>query len=289
MSGRICSICLTFDVDAFSLWVTSFSSVSPSVISRGEFGTTRGVPRILDLLDKTGIAATFFIPATVANHYKELTRRIHSAGHEIGVHGFQHERIVGLSWDEEFDIARRSLEALESITGRRPVGYRAPGWELTENSVAILEDLGVTYDSSQMADDYHPYRCRRHDSVTDGMFVPGTESSLWEIPVAWELDDFPYFLFNPRPYFAGRCSPAEVLDLWVSEFHSAMTTGPGAVFTLTMHPELIGRLPRIQMLERLITIIRDQPGTQFSTLEGVIEDLTARKDHDANTEEESNV
>jgi peptidoglycan-N-acetylglucosamine deacetylase len=271
--GSGCSVCLTFDFDAFSLWVTSFGTASPSHISRGEFGAHRGLPRILNLLARTDVRATFFVPAVVAQRYRSAVVEIHSSGHEVAVHGYHHERLVGLSRSAELDIARRSVDTLGSITGVAPVGYRAPGWELTLNSIGVLEELGFRYDSSQMADDYRPYRCRKDDRIEGTDWTPGPASDVWEVPVSWELDDFPYFVFNPRPMYSGLRDPDDVYKIWATEFGCAVAEGPDSVFTLTTHPEFIGRAPRVKMLERLIGLMSETDGVLFSSVSDFVAGL----------------
>lgn len=81
------TVCLTFDVDGMSAWIGSVKSNNPSVLSRGEF-TVVGTPRILNLLAKKHIQATFFIPGHTAYAFPDLVKQIRDAGHEIGHHGW---------------------------------------------------------------------------------------------------------------------------------------------------------------------------------------------------------
>ena len=87
------------------------------------------------------------------------------------------------------------------------------------------------------------------------------------MPVAWELDDYPYFTFTNRPLFGGMHATDHVLCLWRDEFDYCHRHVADGVFTLTMHPQVIGRGPRILMLSRLIDHMQAQPGVRFSTLE----------------------
>ena len=267
-------VCLTFDVDAVSLWTATFRSGSPSEISRGEFSTNVAVPRILDLLERHDIRATFFVPAITARQFRAAIESIATAGHEVGAHGDLHERLVKLDPAEETAVHERSIETLEEVTGSRPRGFRAPGWELSLHTIGILEDLGFTYDSSQMATEFTPYRARRGDLVDATDWAPGTETDVWEIPPAWELDDFPPFFARP-PAFVPAWTVEQVEAAWREEFDVALTSAPGGVFTLTMHPEVIGRGPRLAMLERLIAHIREQDGVAFAAMGQVADELVA--------------
>jgi len=265
-------VCLSFDVDALSLWLTTFRSSLPSDLSRGEFGVLAGVPRILELLERTGISATFFVPAMTARQFPTLVAEIAAHGHEIAGHGDVHEDMARLGPEEEEQAHRRSVEALGDLLGTPPTGYRAPGWQLTPKTIAIIEALGFTYDSSQMATDFTPYRARRDDRADDGGWKPGPVSSVWEIPVAWELDDFPHFFLRPPHFVPGR-SIADVEEQWYSEFRYAHCNVPNGVFTLTMHPQVIGRGPRLEMLARLIEKMRAASGVRFSRIRDVVSDL----------------
>jgi peptidoglycan/xylan/chitin deacetylase (PgdA/CDA1 family) len=159
-------------------------------------------------------------------------------------------------------VHRRSVETLAEVVGARPRGFRAPGWELSANTIELLEELGFAYDSSQMATEFVPYRARRGDRIDGGEWSPGIETDVWEIPVSWELDDFPPFFIRP-PSFTVTRSVRDVETAWREEFDYALAHVPGGVFTLTMHPEIIGRGPRLQMLDRLIRYMRDHDHVSF--------------------------
>lgn len=258
------TVCLTFDVDGFGIWLSTFRQVSPTPLSRGEFGATIGLSRVLDLLARRGVKATFFVPAHTARSFPEQARKIVAAGHEIAAHGLIHESPVGLQPEEERRLLLGSLDALESITGVRPVGYRSPAWDLSENTIAILEDAGLFYDSSMMSGDYKPFFARKGDLLSEAGYQFGVESAVLEFPVAWELDDFPYFQFLSRPLNPGLRLTSDVEALWKGEFDEAHLEH--GVFTLTCHPEIIGRAPRIRMLERLIEHMQSQDGVFFKTM-----------------------
>lgn len=262
------TVCLTFDFDAVSIWVSTFKQTSASPISRGEFGARVGLPRILDLLARRRVKATFFVPGHTAVSFPDLVRQIRAEGHEIGAHGYCHESPVNSSPTEEAELLSRSVAKLQTVLGDafRPLGYRSPAWDLSESSIAILEAQGFLYDSSLMADDFRPYRPRRGDQVDSERFTPGTPSRMVEMPVAWELDDYPYFHWSSRPLNPGLRNTDDVLSIWREEFDYCRGHVPDGVFTLTNHPEIIGRGPRIQMLEKLIDHMQGDSGVVFSTL-----------------------
>jgi peptidoglycan/xylan/chitin deacetylase (PgdA/CDA1 family) len=161
-----------------------------------------GKKPMICLLSRYNIRATFFVPAETARRHPDLVKEIHLQGHEIGHHGDIHENPVDLKIEEERRILATGIETLEKITGKRPLGYRSPSWDLGKNSVQLLREYGFIYDSSMMADDYHLYY------VED----KGEPTHLVEVPVSWELDDAPHFLFMFRPvYYAGMSTPSKVL------------------------------------------------------------------------------
>jgi peptidoglycan/xylan/chitin deacetylase (PgdA/CDA1 family) len=262
------TVCLSFDFDAVSLWVSTFKQTSATPVSRGEFGANVGLGRVLDLLASRGVKATFFVPGHTASAFPGQTNRIVEEGHEIGVHGYCHETPVGLSRDAEAELLDLAIAKLRKTLGQSfsPAGYRSPAWDLSNNSVSLLLERAFSYDSSMMADDFRPYRARSGDEVNEDDFVRGPVTRLVEMPVAWELDDFPYFNFISRPLFGALRTPDDVLQCWKGEFDYCHNHVPGGVFTLTMHPQIIGRGPRIEMLGRLIDHMQSQPGIAFSTM-----------------------
>jgi peptidoglycan/xylan/chitin deacetylase (PgdA/CDA1 family) len=261
------TVCLTFDFDATSLWISTFKQLTATPLSRGEFGAYVGLPRVLELLASEDLSATFFIPAHTAVSFREQTLRIRDAGHEIGVHGYCHETPVGLTKEAEAEILDQSVKKLKRVLGTdfHPFGYRSPAWDLSGSSVELLEDRGFLYDSSMMADDYHPYWARRGFVANEEHYHPGTPTRLLEMPVAWELDDFPHFVFLNKPMYLGMRAPSEVFKIWKGEFDFCHSLGDG-VFTLTLHPQVIGRGPRIDMLRNLIQHMKDIPGVVFRAM-----------------------
>lgn len=274
------TVCLTFDFDAISLWIGPFGATSPSMISRGEFCAV-GARRILTLLDREQIPATFFITGHTADTYPEVVREIAAAGHEIGHHGYLHENPIALETRErEREVLLRGLDALDRAGSVRPTGYRSPSWDTSPWTVDLLIEHGFRYDSSLMGDDFTPYWCRTGDVIDhDGPYRFGPETSLVEMPVSWLLDDFPHFeylvlrpggLRNP-----GLSAGSKVEEIWSDEFAFMHREIPGGVFNLTMHPQVIGRGHRMLMLERLIARMRTHDDVTFTTLGAAAEAFRA--------------
>jgi len=262
------SVCLTFDFDAMSVWIGSARSNNPSMISRGEFGAV-AMDRILALLKRKDIPATFYVPGHTALAFPDHVKAIADHGHEIGHHGWVHENPADFDEQGERDILEKGFEALHKTAGITPVGYRSPAWDLSPRSIALLLEHGFLYDSSCMGNDFSPYFLRDGDQWSvDGPYVFGKPSELVEMPVWWGLDDFPPFEFVFGMMMAMN-SPSTVEESWRDEFDWGYGNVEGGVFIPTMHPQVIGRGSRMMMLERLIDHMAACEGVVFETMETV--------------------
>src|SRR3982751_858361 len=150
--GARCAVALSFDSDHETNELRE-AGESIGRLSQGQYGSRHGVPRILDALKKSAVKASFFVPAVTALLYPDEQRRVAAEGHEVGIHGWIHERNSVLPLEAERDLQFRAADTLEKITGRRPVGIRTPSWDFSPNTLAITREMGLEYDSSMMADD----------------------------------------------------------------------------------------------------------------------------------------
>ncbi|MEA2527141.1 MAG: peptidoglycan-N-acetylglucosamine deacetylase [Thermomicrobiales bacterium] len=269
MTNPRATVCLTFDFDAISIWIGPFAATSPSMISRGEFGVV-GVERILRLLEQRGIRATFFVTGHTAETYPESLRAIVAAGHEVGHHGYLHENPCALeSREREEQVLLRGLEALDKVAGVRPVGYRSPAWDNSPYTIELLLKHGFRYESSLMGKDFEPHWCRLGDVIqADGPYLFGQPVDLVELPVSWILDDWPHFeyLSLGGRISPGLSAPSKVEEIWRGEFDFMYRDVPGGLYTLTMHPQVIGRGHRLLMLERLVDYMAGHEEVRFTTL-----------------------
>ena len=264
-SARL-SCCITFDFDAMSSWIGSAKSENPSMISRGQFGAV-AVPRILNLLRRYAVHASFAVPGHTAYAYPDVVKRIAGDGHEILHHGWVHENPARLDEVGERRVLERGIEALECVLGRRPVGYRSPAWDLSKSSIALLLEYRFLYDSSCMGHDSYPYYLRVGDEGSrDAAYQFGETVDLVELPVTWGLDDFPLSEYVPG-FNEGLRPAAQVEELWRGDFDYALENAPGGIFTLTLHPQVIGRGNRMRMLERLLEYFASHEGVDFVSME----------------------
>jgi peptidoglycan/xylan/chitin deacetylase (PgdA/CDA1 family) len=254
--GARCAVALSFDSDHETNELRE-GGESIGKLSQGQYGNRQGVPRILSLLKHHEVPASFYVPAVTALLYPEEQQRVVAEGHEIGIHGWIHERNSVLPYDAEKDLMQRSSDVLEKITGVRPVGMRTPSWDFSPNTLALTRDLGLLYDSSLMAD----VDCYE-------LLLDGENTGVIELPVEWIRDDAVYFGMNRfaglRPY----TPPADVFDIFKREFDAAYKEG--GLFQLTMHPHIIGYRSRIWILEELIRYMRSLPGVWFATHADVV-------------------
>jgi peptidoglycan/xylan/chitin deacetylase (PgdA/CDA1 family) len=241
------TVCLTFDFDALSVWL-AYDRVTPAMLQRGEYGARVGVPRVLAFLEERGLPATFFVPGHTVDSFAEETTAILEAGHEVAHHSYAHvDPSLQTAGEERADM-ERAWATLERI-GVQPLGFRAPSADLSESTLALVEELGFLYDSSLMTDDYRPFRPRIGDRVARGEPLQrGREACFWELPLSFELDDWVHFQFNFDPYRKGGAPPSDVLEIWRGEFDWMHENVDGGVLTLCMHPQVIGRGHRMTML-----------------------------------------
>ena len=268
------SVAITVDHDAIS---DSIRRGDPPVkLSHAEFGPRVGAKRILELFEDREIPATWFVPGHTLTTFTDDTEAILGGGHELACHGWFHEDFAELSAGEQEDVLGRSVEAVRTIVGAAPAGFRAPYWSLGGETLELIEAAGFRYDSSLMADDYRPYRIRHGDrhSTTDGT-TWGEPGGLVEVPVYWAMDDWPHF--EPGPGRSGLSAPSAVLEIWTEELRYADEHAPGGLVMVTVHPECIGRGHRMAMLERFIDAAAALDAVVFERLDAVVERAAANR------------
>jgi peptidoglycan-N-acetylglucosamine deacetylase len=250
-AGNRCAVALSFDSDHETIELRN-GGQSFGRLSQGQYGARSGSPRILALLARHGVPASFFMPAVSAMLHPEEARAVVQAGHEIAIHSWIHELNSKLDHESERDLASRARDTLETITGQRPVGMRTASWDFSPWTLKIIREMGLLYDSSLMADD-EPYE----------LLDEGEPSGIIELPVEWIRDDAVYFNMDRfsglRPY----TPPEAVLDIFRREFEAAYDEG--GLFLLTMHPHHIGHRSRIWILDELIRLAKSKPGVWFAT------------------------
>lgn len=248
-----CAVVLSFDVDAELFWNVWLPS-KPKLfdIAQGTYGPRVALPRLLKVLERQGVKATFFTPGWVIEKYTDNLREVVKKGHEIAYHGYLHENTDNLSLEEERAAIQRGSDCIKSITGKHPVGHRMGR---SANTLKLLQEFGFIYDSG-FPDDDVPYR----------IDVDGKKTDLVELPVSLAFNDSMYFAQSFDVPARVIKTPDEVYKMYCREFDQLYSEGRYCMFML--HPQLIGRPGRAAMLERTIKYMKSK-GVWFATAEQV--------------------
>ncbi len=255
--GARCAVALSFDSDHETNELRD-GGKSIGRLCWGQYGNRVGVPRILKVLERYDVRASFYVPAVTALLHPDEQRSVAAAGHEIGIHGWIHELNSALPYEAERDLLMRSADALERIAGVRPVGLRTPSWDFSPHTLRIEKEMGLLYDSSLMADE----DCYE-------LLLDGEPTGVIELPVEWVRDDAVYFMMHRFQSLRPYTPPADVLDIFRRELDAAYEEG--GLFQLTMHPHVIGYRSRIWILEEIIRYARSRPGVWFGTHAEVVD------------------
>ena len=241
------AVCLSFDTDTEAPLLRD-GTTSPTSLSAAAFGAESGMPRILAMLEKYQVPSTFFVTGVDAMLHPEMvTAIIRSGRHEIGVHGWIHETPTRLGAAEEERLLDQAIEYLTKVTGKKPVGYRAPSWAFSAATLDLILKKGFLYDSSLQALD-EPYE----------VMSRGKNTGLVELAIDWTLTETPFLGQN------GRMAVPELLyKLYRDEFDGAYKEG--TLFVLTLHPYLSGHRAPMKHLEEFVAYMKSKPDVWFAT------------------------
>jgi peptidoglycan-N-acetylglucosamine deacetylase len=253
--GARCAVALSFDADHDTIPLRD-NDHSPMRISQGQYGNRRAMPRIRALLQREAIPASFFYPAVSALLYPDEVRGVAGEGHEIGIHSWIHEKNTDLPYEAERDLSFRAAEVLTRLAGRAPVGMRTASWDFSVNTLRIIREMGLLYDSSLMADD---------DAYE--LLADGEPTGVVELPPEWIRDDAVYWNFVRFSALRPYTPPSAVLEIFKAEFDGAWSEG--GLFLLTMHPHITGHRSRMPVLDGLIAHMKAKGGCWFATHEQV--------------------
>ncbi len=277
------------DIDSVAGQIGSYAGgESPSDIQRGVFASEVGNIRLLNLFKKYNLQTTFFIPGHSIESFPKEVMKIVEAGHEIGAHGYLHENPIAMTPTQEEAVLVKSIELIEKFSGKKPRGYVAPWWEMSNSTAALLLKYGFTYDHSQGYRDFQPFYARVGDtwnlidySKTAGEWmrpmVHGKEIDLVEIGANWYVDDLPPMMFMKKvPNSHGFVNPRDIEEMWRDQFDWVYRDMDYAAFCFTIHPDVAGRPQVIMMLERLIEYISKHSGVKWATFEQITNDFRRR-------------
>lgn len=262
-NGNQCCVCFSFDVDAEYVFMGNDPKIAtmPRRLSLGTYEwDSKAIPRILDLLDEYRIRGTFFVPGINAENHPDVMETLISRGHEVAAHGWKHENIADLPKEEEKERLLRTIRAIEKTTGKRPVGNRTAGGDLSANTLDLLWETGFLYDSSLRGEDM-PYRLKKPDSKTkDGLVI---------VPSYYEMDDFHLFADYPgiAAYHARMLSPQAGYESWTTAFDGYYKFG--LCYITMFHPQIIGKPGYIMLMDRLLSYMKKFPRVWFATAEEI--------------------
>lgn len=241
------AVCLSFDTDTEAPLLRD-GTTSPTSLSASDFGAESGVPRIIAMLDKYQIPATFFMTGVDAMLHPDMLATIRRSGrNEVGVHGWIHELPTRLGEAEEERLLDQAIDYLTKAVGKKPLGYRAPSWAFSTSTLDLIVKKGFLYDSSLQALD-EPYE----------VMSRGKNTGLVELAIDWTLTETPFLGQNGK-----MPSPELLYQLYKDEFDGAYNEG--TLFVLTLHPYLSGHRAPMKHLDEFVAYMKSRPGVWFAT------------------------
>ena len=227
------------------------------------YGGRVGIWRVLDILEKHGIKATFNTCGLTAEYYPESVQAIVGLGHEIAGHTYTHRPQYALSYEQELGEVRKTVESIQRLTGHRIVGWRCPVVQPGPNTLRILLEEGFEWDGNFLNYDV-PYF----------LDVPD-HGSIVEIPYTFSTDDFPFIYGAVRQDFGGFAGPrntmADLHQIQRDEFDVlyAESASMPKMYVFQNHPEVMGRAHRAIYFDRLLEYMKQFPGVWFASFKEV--------------------
>lgn len=297
-------VLLSVDFDAVSGWLGTGQHPDNNLAdySAGFFSAYVGVPRLLKLFKKHKIQdkVTWFVPMHSAESFPSEFASIKDSGAEIGLHGYCHEGAPQLTATQEREVLEHCISVYQKLTGRTPVGYRAPLYQLRESTVQLLEHHDFLYDSSLSHHDSKPYYIPNLPAITPPVYeatasatdwmkplpqpAAPTSTSLVEIPANWYAEDMTPMQFWPHtPNSQGYVDTRVMENMWKDKFEwirsevDDMCEQDVMVFPLVLHPDTSGMAHVIGMVDRMITYLRGWGDeVEFCTFEGAAREWKAK-------------
>ncbi|PYH98902.1 glycoside hydrolase/deacetylase [Aspergillus ellipticus CBS 707.79] len=277
------------DIDAVAGWLGSYGGEdSSSDISRGLWAGHIGTTRLLKMLERYGIKATWFIPGHTLETFPEECAMVRDAGHEIGLHGYTHENPTDMTMEQQRDILDKTYHMLYDFCGKPPRGIVAPWWETSKEMADLLLSYGIEYDHSMSHHDCQMYWLRTGDTWTKIDYnqkaetwmkplVRGQDTGLVEIPGNWYIDDLPPMMFiKSAPNSHGWVNPRDIEDIWKDHFDYFYREYDEFVFPMTIHPDVSGRPHVLLMHERIIEHINKHEGVEWVTFEQMCDEFKSK-------------
>lgn len=235
---------LTVNLDGETFWSGMFEGTEkrPKTLSMGDYGIKRGLDRVLKTLHDHDMKATFFVPGLIMERHPDAIEKVLKYEHELAFKGYTHKQMHLLSSEEIEEEFAKGIDIFHKVAGVRPVGFRAPEGEVTQEVFDLAIKYGFQY-SSSLYDNDQPYY--------------HTDGKLLEIPMNWNTHDLPYFAFNYGPAFpigqSRVASYERVTENYIEEFDAYLHYG--LTFVPQFTPQSIGSPGKIQIMERILNHI----------------------------------
>ena len=299
-------ILISVDFDAVSGWLGTGQHPDNNLAdySSGFFSAYVGVPRLLKLFKKLGIQdkMTWFVPMHSAESFPTEFKSIVDSGAEIGLHGYCHEGAPQLTRTQEREVLEHCISLYQELIGRRPVGYRAPLYQLRESTVELLEEYAFLYDSSLSHHDSKPYHLPALPPIKAPTYSADASAKDWmkplpqpsapttktlvEIPASWYAEDMTPLQFWPHTHNSqGYVDVRVVENMWKDKFEWIRSEVEGLdadkevmVFPLVLHPDTSGMAHVIGMVERVLMWLKAwDEEVEFCTYESAAEEWRRKK------------
>ena len=241
---------LTFDIEDW--YHANYEGVDLSAYRGRESNFRADVDWLLQCCSEAGCKATFFVLGQIGETYPDVVRAIAEAGHEIASHGYGHQLAYKQTYAEFRADVKKSAEILQTLTGKRIFGYRAPSWSIIERNrhyLTALEELGLLYDASIFPVKTFLYGIPDAPTGIHHPCIDGRELALYEVPMSVMRVFGRNFGFSGGFYF--RLFPAWMIKRGI---HSLNRQGRSALVYL--HPREIDPTERRLPLPRLESFIQ---------------------------------
>lgn len=237
--GQAAAVSVTFDNlgEAMDLSLGRWPRDAPTGC---HYSAVDVIPRILDLLEHEGVHSTYFVEGWSADVYPDTIRALHSAGHEIGCHGWRHEHWTDVpSRETEDRLVARAVEAIRGH-GVEVHGFRPPGGELNDWTAAVLREHDLKY-------------------VSPGGRRVAAIGGLVALPFRWQAIDAYYFFDAFAPLRASRGDPEGTLPpsrfiAGVQQVLDEIVAAEGYV-SLLFHPFLQADEAHFEAMQQIIETV----------------------------------
>lgn len=211
------------------------------------YGIKEGAPRIIKLLDKFNVNATWTVCAQSLEKYPHLAETIKQRGDEACSHGYRWIHQFRMKEDEERAFIKKAADSIEQTTGQRPKGWLSR-YLLTDNTRRILQEEGFLYHMDDYSGD-EPF----WDSVTN------SDQPMCILPYAMDSNDM-------KMWVSASFTPDNWLKYAKDTFDTLYEEGAEQtrMMSLGLHLRIIGRPGRIWALEEFLRYVSSKPGVWFA-------------------------